>query len=92
MSLVALAAVYTSTGGAEQGCPVCPNWCDDDVKSQLQDVVYTSKAIVTHRAMGARAAVTGDFDGDGHLDLVSASSLNNVVEWCRPPLACLFRR
>ena len=31
--------------------------------------------------MGARCAVAADFDGDGRLDLVSASSNDNAVSW-----------
>ena len=86
-----------------EDCPVCPS-CQDSVKSKLDDGLFTTKAVVTTKAMGARAAVAADFDGDGQvcrfkasegcmfrfmqlscrfgqLDLVSASSLNNVVEW-----------
>ena len=37
--------------------------------------------LVTDQAMGARCAVAGDFDGDGRLDLVSASSNDNAVSW-----------
>lgn len=38
---------------------------------------------VTNQAMGARCAVAADFDGDGLLDLVSASSTDNAVSWFR---------
>ena len=41
---------------------------------------------VTNQAMGARcaiAAIAADFDGDGWLDLVSASSDDNSVSWFR---------
>lgn len=33
--------------------------------------------------MGARSAVSADFDGDGRNDLVSASSNDNAVSWYR---------
>ena len=39
--------------------------------------------LVTDQAMGARCAVAADFDGDGRLDLVSASSNDNAVSWFR---------
>lgn len=38
---------------------------------------------VTNQAMGARCAVAADFDGDGLMDLVSASSTDNAVSWFR---------
>ena len=39
------------------------------------------RTIVTDQAMGARCAVAADFDGDGMLDIVSASSNDNAVSW-----------
>ena len=33
--------------------------------------------------MGARCAVSADFDGDGLQDIVSASSNDNAVSWFR---------
>ena len=41
------------------------------------------RVIVTDQAMGARCAVAADFDGDGLLDIVSASSNDNAVSWFR---------
>ena len=39
------------------------------------------EVLVTDLAMGARCAVAADFDGDGKMDLVSASSNDNAVSW-----------
>jgi len=39
------------------------------------------RTIVTNQAMGARCAVAADFDSDGKLDLVSASSNDHAVSW-----------
>lgn len=41
------------------------------------------RVVVTEQAMGARCAVAADFDGDGRMDLVSASSNDNAVSWFR---------
>lgn len=53
-----------------------------------KDDIFTSetpqgRVVVTNQAMGARCAVAADFDGDGRLDLVSASSNDNAVSWFR---------
>ncbi len=40
-----------------------------------------NRTIVTNQAMGARCAVSADFDGDGLQDLVSASSNDGAVSW-----------
>ena len=42
-----------------------------------------NRVIATKEAMGARCAVSADFDGDGLQDLVSASSNDNAVSWFR---------
>lgn len=47
------------------------------------DNLFTRRIVVTNQAMGARCAVAADFDGDGRLDLVSASSNDNAVSWFR---------
>lgn len=39
--------------------------------------------VVTDQAMGARCAVAADFDGDGRMDIVAASSNDNAVSWFR---------
>lgn len=41
------------------------------------------RVVVTNQAMGARCAVAADFDGDGRMDIVSASSNDNAVSWFR---------
>lgn len=41
------------------------------------------RVIATNQAMGARCAVAADFDGDGRMDIVSASSNDNAVSWFR---------
>lgn len=46
-------------------------------------LVMNRRTIVTDQAMGARCAVAADFDGDGRLDIVSASSNDNAVSWFR---------
>ena len=45
--------------------------------------LFDGGLVVTDQAMGARCAVAADFDGDGRLDLVSASSNDNAVSWFR---------
>ena len=45
--------------------------------------LFDGGLVVADRAMGARCAVAADFDGDGRLDLVSASSNDNAVSWHR---------
>ena len=45
--------------------------------------VDDGRGVVTDHAMGARCAVAADFDGDGRLDIVSASSNDNAVSWFR---------
>ena len=44
---------------------------------------FGERVLVTDHAMGARCAVAADFDGDGRMDLVSASSNDNAVSWFR---------
>mmetsp|Transcript_81678 Transcript_81678/g.221273 ORF Transcript_81678/g.221273 Transcript_81678/m.221273 type:complete len:821 (-) Transcript_81678:1114-3576(-) len=39
------------------------------------------KRIVDSKATGARTVVAGDFDGDGYIDLASASKDDNTVAW-----------
>ena len=49
-----------------------------------QDVFDVERrVVVTNQAMGARCAVAADFDGDGRMDIVSASSNDNAVSWFR---------
>ena len=43
----------------------------------------SSRIIVNDQALGARSAVSADFDGDGVQDLASASSYDNAVSWYR---------
>ena len=52
---------------------------------QEQEPVFhlNDRVVVTNQAMGARCAVSADFDGDGRQDLVSASSNDNAVSWYR---------
>lgn len=54
---------------------------DDGTNSVIFDA--SDSVIVTNQAMGARCAVSADFDGDGLQDLVSASSNDNAVSWFR---------
>ena len=43
----------------------------------------TNRIIITNQAMGARCAVSADFNGDKLQDIVSASSNDNAVSWFR---------
>ena len=58
-----------------------PSDDDDDDDNPL--FTKTNRVIVTNQAMGARCAVSADFDGDGLQDIVSASSNDNAVSWFR---------
>ncbi|KAL7518512.1 hypothetical protein ACHAWX_003330 [Stephanocyclus meneghinianus] len=53
----------------------------DDYRSSL--LTPDRSVIVTNQAMGARCAVAADFDNDGRLDIVAASSNDNAVSWFR---------
>ena len=62
---------------------------DDAMSSSVEDDVFSSEESrderrvipVTNQAMGVRCAVAADFDEDGLLDIVSASSDDNAVSW-----------
>ena len=56
---------------------------DDDDDDDNPLFTKTNRVIVTNQAMGARCAVSADFDGDGLQDIVSASSNDNAVSWFR---------
>lgn len=55
----------------------------DSLNNTEESDIFNSeeRIIVTNQAMGARCAVAADFDGDGRMDLVSASSNDNAVSW-----------
>uniref|UniRef100_A0A6S8IT67 guanylate cyclase n=1 Tax=Amphora coffeiformis TaxID=265554 RepID=A0A6S8IT67_9STRA len=55
---------------------------EQEVQAPLFDA-EEDRVVVTLQAMGARCAVAADFDGDGRMDLVSASSNDNAVSWFR---------
>ena len=55
--------------------------CTCTQQSSVVDSVFTQRTVVTNEAKGARCAVAADLDGDGRLDLVSASSTDNTVAW-----------
>lgn len=57
---------------------VCSHASGRTEDTMLPDVVR-----VTQQAMGARCVVGADLDGDGRVDLVSASSNDNAVSWFR---------
>ena len=58
---------------------------EDSSSTAYPDDLFTktNRIIVTNQAMGARCAVSADFDGDGLQDIVSASSNDNAVSWFR---------
>ena len=58
---------------------------EEDSSTTYPDDLFTktNRVIVTNQAMGARCAVSADFDGDGLQDIVSASSNDNAVSWFR---------
>ena len=66
MGTVVMMSVLPGTSAAESNATVFP---------------ASGGVLVTDRAMGARCAVAADFDGDGRMDLVSASSNDNAVSW-----------
>ena len=39
------------------------------------------QVVVTNTAMGARCSVAADLNGDGRLDIITASSNDNAVSW-----------
>ena len=53
------------------------------VEAAAHDALFATKNVVTDQAMGARCAAAADFDGDGLMDIVSASSNDNAVSWFR---------
>ena len=55
----------------------------DSLNNTEESDIFNSeeRIIVTNQALGARCAVAADFDGDGRMDLVSASSNDNAVSW-----------
>jgi len=55
--------------------------CTPDAALIVADPVFTRRTIVTNEAKGARCAQAADLDGDGLLDIVSASSTDNTVAW-----------
>ena len=51
------------------------------VMAALNDSTFTTRGMVTRSAIGARAAIAADLDGDGDLDIAGASSEDNTVAW-----------
>lgn len=90
LALTVFCAIATRASGQEGR-----NVPDDNLASQntTMDMNTTMNAplfdaeqnrvVVTVQAMGARSAVAADLDGDGRMDLVSASSNDNAVSWFR---------
>jgi len=66
----AAAAVATSATGS--------NACDDPVAS---GALFRAQIVVSTIAKGATSVAVGDFNGDGHLDLASASSGDSKIAW-----------
>jgi hypothetical protein len=81
ISTIATTTITTTTGGG--GGEIIISNPDDDDHDNNKLFTTTNRAIVTNQAMGARCAVSADFDGDGLQDLVSASSNDNAVSWFR---------
>ena len=96
-SVVSTLAAATSTGGSNTGgilpggiSSQIRTLQEDMSSSSIIPPIPTTtnplfspvdRIVVTDQAMGARCAVAADFDGDGRLDLVSASSNDNAVSW-----------
>jgi hypothetical protein len=58
---------------------LCP--CSSSPTDVTGDEWFPAKQVVTIDAKGARCAVAADFDRDGDMDIVSASSTDNTVAW-----------
>jgi hypothetical protein len=78
MSRLLRVAVVASSFARSHAASVCD---DDAVSNTLNDTVFRSRVVVNDQVMGARSLVAGDLDGDGDVDLVSASSTDNTVAW-----------
>ena len=71
-AVVALCFMLLLTGGNAS--------CEADSLA-LNDTLFSARIVISDEVMGARAVVAGDLDGDGDVDLVSASSTDNTVAW-----------
>lgn len=73
-------SVLWHADGQSSGTGSCiPCSCDASTTTDDTSGVFEKRTVVTDRAMGARCAVAADLDGDGDMDVVSASALDNAV-------------
>jgi hypothetical protein len=73
-----VAAVATATATSATGFTGC-HACNDSVASA--GAVFGTQIVVSTAASEASSVAVGDFNGDGHLDLASASYGDNKIAW-----------
>ena len=56
-------------------------WYMNNGKGLLSSLQFGSQQIITTASNGPSSVITGDLDGDGDLDVLSASGLDNKITW-----------
>jgi FG-GAP-like repeat/Bacterial TSP3 repeat len=54
---------------------------DDEERARVRTVPFGPQQVITTSALGARAVVAADLDGDGDLDAVAASNSDDTLAW-----------